>query len=218
MDSQRTVLRQWTSGDNDPSGPWFVVFDSVVSEEATLASTVTKHPIASGASVADHMYDEPDSLVIKAIVSDVLPWSEIEKLQRGLDPDDMYWSEDTRRSVAALERLDRCRRAHEPFYVQTGLRLYKDMVVEKIHYVTDEASGGVLEFEAHLTSVRIVMTNVRLYTPRKDKKTKKGADESSAKGKVEATSEEGTKKSMVSILANWFGHTPKEDPEDEAVF
>lgn len=213
--TQQTVLRQWSSASDDPNGPWFVVFDSTISEDVTLASTVTKHPIASGSPFSDHMYDEPDVLVIKAKVSDVLPWEEIKRVQQGLEPDDMYWSPDTRRSVAALDRLDRCRKAHEPFDVQTGLRLFQNMVCEKIHYVTDEASGGVLEFEAYLSSVKIVFTQVRAYPPRKDKKTKKAADKATDHGEVHSPTVEDESAKMKSILFDWFGHEPVEDLEDE---
>jgi hypothetical protein len=170
-----TIQRAWLSraGLTDANGNavnWSYTFDCVVSEDVSLSSVVTHHPVNSGVSIADHMYDEPDRLTITAIVSDLLPWAALDAKANGGAYSDDYQTQGFSRSMQALAIIDGIRQAHEPFNVQTGLRLFENMVIEKIHYVTDQSTAAVLSFTAELVEVKIVDTQTVTYKMPTEKK------------------------------------------------
>lgn len=46
-----------------------IVLDTVYDNNVSLSSTITTHPIASGDTIADHMYNDPDSMSIRGSFS-----------------------------------------------------------------------------------------------------------------------------------------------------
>ena len=169
------VLRQWRSADG-ADAPWFVVFDTTISEEVTLESKCTEDPVAGGSPINDHMYDLPAKLTLSCVVSDSPPGATYEALGwRSLDQaladgvsavdplTGVALDYKKPRSVVALERLETLRKAHEPFCLKTGLKLFQNVVCLKVHYTTDLKSGNVLAFTAEIQEVRIVNTQTVLY-------------------------------------------------------
>lgn len=184
-----TVIRQITST-VDAATSWAIAFDSVLSEAGRMSTHVTSHPVASGAPVSDHAYDEQPKLTLKAVVSDVLPtrfWAGMngksqEQLEKdGFAPQDPYTKPGQTRSQAALERIEQLRASHELCYIQTGLKLWKDMLCTSVEYETDERTAEVLAFTAEFVGIRIVKTLITKYPPT----PKKGAWKNKDKGKVE---------------------------------
>jgi hypothetical protein len=169
---------------NEDGGDDFAMsFDAVIRESHSLKSTVTSHPVATGVSIADHMYDEPDRLSIDAAVSDIPSWSALNSQNPDLDD----WASTSRsRSQEAFYRLDQLRRRHEPFKVQTGLRLYRNMVITDLQTEQDKGTAAILSFKAELTEVKIVETRTVTYQPRKAGKTKRQADAVADAGKKES--------------------------------
>jgi hypothetical protein len=163
---------------------------------------VTKDPVDTGVSVADHMYDEPAKLTLSAIVSDVLPIEKLLARQNGMAYDDLYEASGFSRSMSALGVLDSLRVAHEPCTYVSGLRRFDNIVVTKIHYTTDKDKSRVLEFTADLEEVIIVNTRTVLYKVPKDKKTKRQVDPPVNEGKKEAEKVEA--KPEEAIPASWL--------------
>ncbi len=176
-----TIIRGFS---NEDGGDDFAMsFDAVIREAHSLKSTVTNHPVATGVSIADHMYDEPDRLTIDAAVSDVPSWAALNS--GNLDLDD--WASTSRsRSQEAFYRLDQLRRQHEPFKVQTGLRLYRNMVITDLQAEQDKGTAAILSFKAELTEVKIVETRTVTYPPRKAGKPKRQAVAVADHGKKES--------------------------------
>jgi len=183
---QKTVaiIRKFYNAD-DSASVWAWSFDAIIRESHQLTSTVVKHPVASGGSIADHIYDDPDKLTIEGKVSDY------DRFEHEGQLADVFKDQALSRSQHAFYMLDSLRRAHEPFNVQTGLRLYTNMVIERLSVDQDKSTSRVCAFKAELTQIVIVETKTRTYkVPAAKKKPKRQASEIDGKGKVETTNKQ----------------------------
>lgn len=154
-----------------------LVFDAVFEESHEAELEVTDNPVETGVVVSDHAYMLPLRLTISAGVSDTpLRTSE----------DDAFAS-DTGRSKRAYELLTELLTRAEPFDVQTGLKLYKNMVCKSIRTSQDKDTSNVLVFYAELREVIIVYTQVVKYPPRKKGTTKRQASAKKDKGEQQGT-------------------------------
>lgn len=150
-----------------------LVFDAVFEETHQADLEVTDNPVETGVVVSDHAYMKPLSLTLCAGVSDVV-------LNEG-DGTDAFAS-DASRSMKAFELLTELQAKAEPFDVQTGLKLYKNMVCTSIRTSQDKDTASVLVFEATLREVLIVYTQAVKYPPRKAGTTKRQAGAKKDKG------------------------------------
>jgi hypothetical protein len=156
-----TVYRRLFGGQD--AGAWSRTFDVVEVEETVLETEVTDNPVETGVSIADHAFDKPIKLTITAGVSDTPP--------PGKDQD-AFAAVGSARSVEAYAWLDRARRAHEPFSVQTGLALYSSMLITSLRTKQDKDSSRVLKFTLELREIVYVSTQTVIY-PAKQAKTKR---------------------------------------------
>ena len=168
-----------------------LVFDAVFSEDHSSDLNVTDNPVENGVVVSDHAYMDPLRVTIQAGVSD----SPI--AVRGSD----QFASGTSRSKKAFDILTDLQRAAEPFDVQTGLRLYKNMVCTSIKALQDKDSSSVLNFVAELREVIIVYTQTVKYKSKKVSKTKNGKVEKSA-GDKHATPKAGATSRQASPVVN----------------
>lgn len=156
---------------------WYA-FDAVFEEGHQSDLEVTDNPVETGVVVSDHAYMKPLQLTLKAGVSDT-PLNDLES--QG-DP----FASDTGRAQRAYELLTALQAKAEPFDVQTGLKLYKNMVCTSIRTNQDKDTDSVLIFEATLREVLIVTTKTVKYPPRK-----KGTTQRQASKKQDAGEQQG---------------------------
>lgn len=162
---------------------WYV-FDAVFEESHQSDLEVTDNPVETGVVVSDHAYMKPLQLTLSAGVSDTpldgygggyqvvdgaLSGGKFDFWSRSA-PNDKFAS-DSGRAKRAFELLTELQRKAEPFDVQTGLKLYQNMICTSIRTKQDKDTANVLVFEATLREVLIVNTRSVKYTP----KAKKGA-------------------------------------------
>ena len=160
-----------------PKGFGGLTFDAVISEDHTLELEVTDNPIETGVSVTDHSYMKPYVLKIEAGVTNTpMPWK--------LLTDSYGFGE--ARSIQAFEQLEALMRTREPFDVQTGLKLYKNMLCVKVNTVQDKFTSNVFKFTADLREVIIVSTQTVEYPPREKGKTDNQASQKKASGEKQA--------------------------------
>jgi len=133
-----------------------LTFDAVFEESHASSLEVTEFPVETGGSISDHAYMKPTQLTISAGVSDVTlrPQS-----------NDPYASQ-AGRAARAYELLLVLQKTAEPFDVQTGLKLYKNMVCVNLQSSQDRLTAGALNFTATLREVVIVSTRSVIYAPR----------------------------------------------------
>lgn len=148
-----------------------LTFDAVVSEQHTATLEVTDIPVESGVSITDHAYVKPYQLVIEAGVSST-------PLRNTGDP---YGTGDAR-VANAHDALLKLQASREPFDVQTGLKLYSNMILQEISTMQDKDTSSVLAFRATLREIIFVNTETVKYPPRKAGTTKNQAGKKKQSG------------------------------------
>lgn len=174
-----------------------LVFDAVFEETHEADLEVTDNPVETGVVVSDHAFMKPLRVKISAGVSDT-PLAAV--------TDDPFAS-DAGRSRRAFELLTELQKRAEPFDLQTGLKLYENMVCTSIRTSQDKDLSGALLFTAELREVIIVYTQVVTYPPRKPGATKRQAGPKKDKGEQQGkeVTEKPKKQSLSKKLADAIG-------------
>ncbi len=174
-----------------------LVFDAVFEETHEADLEVTDNPVETGIVVSDHAFMKPLRVKISAGVSDT-PLAAV--------TDDPFAS-DAGRSRRAFELLTELQKRAEPFAMQTGLKLYENMVCTSIRTSQDKDSSGALLFTAELREVIIVNTETVKYQPRKPGATKRQAGPKKHKGEQQGkeVTSEAQKEKLRGSLANALG-------------
>lgn len=161
-----------------------LTFDAVFEETHESTLEVTDNPVETGVVVSDHAYMKPGKITLSAGVSDT-------PLVVGTT--DVFAS-DSGRAKRAFELLVELQAKAEPFDVQTGLKLYKNMICTSVRTSQDKDTSGALVFTADIREVLIVYTQVVKYPPRKAGATKRQAGAKKDKGEQQGTEQTGAKK------------------------
>lgn len=182
---------------------WFLTggtalqFDATIRESATFRLNVTKNPVETGVTIADHAFMEPISLEIEACVSDFM-------LHPVGDADVDDFASPTSRAAKALQVLQDWQTTAEPATIQTGLRSFQNMVMETFNYSQDAANAGWLNFTATLTEVITVSTRTVVYPPRAEGKAHRQASKKVDSGQKQAElppSAEDTRSKMLKQIS-----------------
>lgn len=164
-----------------------LVFDATFEETHESELVVTDNPVETGVIVSDHAYMAPRKLILTAGVSDIS--------LRGVNSQDAFSSDSSGRARRAFEVLAELQKLAEPFEVQTGLTLYRNMICTHIRTVQDKDSSGVFIFTATLREVIITFTEVTGYPPRKAGATRRQS--SAPKQRGEQQSKEIDRRSLI---------------------
>lgn len=152
-------------------------FDAVFEEQHESELQVTDNPVESGVTVSDHAFMLPRRCTIVAGVTDT---------PLHLTQNDPYIN-GVSRSKEAYRLLLELQESAEPFDVQTGLKLYQNMVCTSIRTTGDKETENSLPFTAELREVQIVTTQTVTYPPRKTGATHQQASKAKAKGEQQGT-------------------------------
>jgi hypothetical protein len=125
-----------------------LVFDATFTEKHESEAEITENPVETGVTIADHMFMKPLRCTITAGVSNT-------PLHKSTN--DPYGGGSSR-AQQALTLLQQLQASFEPFSVQTGLKLYQDMVCKNITFEQDKDTSDAFIFEAELREVIFVTT------------------------------------------------------------
>ena len=155
-------------------------FDAVVEEVHNLDLEITDSPLETGIVISDHAYMKPVVITIKAGVSDT-PLSFLTTLK---NIGDVLSNKESSisRSQKAFNALTDLQKAAEPIDVQTGLKLYTNMMVQSIRTKQDKNSNTAFIFDATLREVIIVDTVAVTYPPRAKGAASEQGDKTKNKG------------------------------------
>lgn len=167
-------------------------FDAVLIEEHTSELEVTDSPVETGESISDHAYMKPKKLRIVGGVGDAV----LNPLTV-LSGNDLYGG-GASRSITAFKLLQELQESREPFNVQTGMKLYSNMVITSLRVSQDKDTAKVGIFECDLREVIIVDTKTVAYTARQAKPTKKAGEK-----QAKEVTDEADKKRIRSIAAQY---------------
>lgn len=147
------------------TGPTMIgdlALDCTVTETHTATSTVTEHPVESGANITDHIRPDPVQLSITGIVSDTPIGAR--EVQRAIEIGGVsvqIKQQETPTSPtgfgrAAWSKLDAMRLAAKPVTVLTRDKKYESMAIVSLTVPKEAKTGGALYFTAQFKQVRIV--------------------------------------------------------------
>lgn len=174
-----------------------LVFDAVFEESHESELQVTDNPVETGVIVSDHAFMKPLRLSITAgVTATPLRKSVTDPFGQGDD-----------RPRRAFELLTELQSLAEPFDVQTGFKLYKNMVCTSIRTAQDKATANAFVFSAELREVLIVNTHWVSYRQLKDKATKQQASKKKEKGEQQGkvVTNTATKKKLKESLSSKAG-------------
>lgn len=120
-----------------------------IEEDSTDELMITRHPVEQGADITDHAYKQPAELVVRA------GWTNSSLSALG--------NEDYCSSIYA--QLLTLQESRAPFSVQTGQRLYTNMLMRAIRKVTNEDTEYALIAEISLQQIVIVPIEVSSVPP-----------------------------------------------------
>lgn len=170
-------------------------FDAVFEEQHLSELEVTDNPVETGVVISDHAFMKPLKLVITAGVSDTL------LRERANDP----FAGSENRAREAFRLLSELQAAAEPFSVQTGFKLYENMVCTSIRTLQDKETANVFLFEAQLREVIIVFTQTVTYPKRKSGPTKQQASKRKEKGEQQGSDVDKKNPGSTSVLSKLKG-------------
>ena len=189
--------------------------DCILNESYRLENRLTTYPIEDGATINDHVIEEPDQLSITGFVTDspVNPWGIIDNVVTTVTS----LGKESRRTTA-FELLEEFMkgtlnesnvRVKTPLTVVTGLKTYENMIVVSLSVPRDARTGDTLRFDAIFKKVNIVKTSITQKPKTENlgaEATDKGEDRLN-KGKVTGTTAGTGAANRVSILksgTNWI--------------
>ncbi len=116
-----------------------IIAEVTVKEQGRDDLTITSHPVERGAAITDHAFKNPATLTIQAGASAAF-------VATGGDLSDFY------------DDLLAMQSSASPLDVQTGKRLYKNMLIKSLSVDTDPATENVIMFTAQLQEIILVDT------------------------------------------------------------
>ena len=167
------------------TGPTLIgdlALDCTVTETHTATSTVTEHPVESGANITDHIRPDPVQLSITGIVSDTPLGSK--QIQRAIEVGGASVqvtqqeppSSATGFGRAAWAKLDAIRTAAKPVKVVTRDKTYDSMALVSLSVPKESKTGGALYFTAQFKQIRIVYNRTTKVVVAKATKSHKKQD------------------------------------------
>ncbi len=183
-----------------------IAFDATISESAKYSAVLTKNPIESGAEVNDHFYLAPRTLALEVGVTNT-PMNENTNdiINQASQLIGTASSASAERRKSALELLKAIQAGGEPFDVQTGLDLHKNMLILDIATVNNAELSGALVAIVTLQEALFTETSVGLL-PREILPTEmKPKAEVKKKGKTQEATGSEFKSNAAALADKIFG-------------
>lgn len=131
--------------------------DASLSETHTYEADVTSYPVESGATITDNVRPKPITVELECIVSDA-PLAVVLQARRQKDLADPAFADSP--STEALDRMVAIRDEREPVTIETGLKVYQNMIMTSFVTTLDKDTGKALKFTASFVQITIV-SNIR---------------------------------------------------------
>lgn len=160
--------------------------DVTIQEQHNDSSTITSHPVERGAAITDHIYRNPNDLVV------VAGWTN-SRLSAILDQS---------RIIRIYEQLLALKESGQPFTVVTGKRIYRNMVMAALATTTDKETENALIVTATMREIIIVETQSTQVPPSQVQSQPQQTQEVTQSGTKQVSTEAKPNKSA---LATIFG-------------
>lgn len=168
------IIRRWRLSINPDGTENALTFDSVIRESHTSELSITDNPVETGVVLSDHAYMQPLKLSMEGAFSNTPIYQEHTGGGVGVivGGDGIKAAADNGlpRASNAWNVLTSIQAMAVPFDVQTGLKLYKDMVILRLSADQEKESVGALFFSADLRQVLYATSQTVTYAPRAPKR------------------------------------------------
>lgn len=114
-----------------------------IEERGTDRTTLTEHPVEQGAQITDHAYQQMPELQIRFGATNSSDQAD----------DETYVSQ-------LYDKLQALQQTRQPFSIQTGKRLYQNMLIVSMELITDEKTETALMLVIICRGLIIVQTSV----------------------------------------------------------
>lgn len=119
-------------------------FDGIININHTRELEITENPVETGASIVDHSYVKPATIMMDVLMSDV---------HRSIYPGQFDGAKS--RSLAAWDVLNKIQSSRIPCSVFTPLGLYNNMLVSSIEATEDASTVHALSAKVTLREIPI---------------------------------------------------------------
>ena len=136
-----------------------LVFDLVLSEDHAFTSTVSAHPVETGADITDHIQKQLQAGKLKGLISNHSIRAGAGSLDR-IDRGAWAGAAGAGRAGAAWEVCRKIWETQQPVTIVTGLDTYKDVAIKNITTSRDAETGDALEIEVSFQQIRRVSLKV----------------------------------------------------------
>lgn len=119
-------------------GTNLITFDTMVAEEHKFTSRVTYYPIERGTIVSDHIFNQPETVVLSGLITDT-PLNIFAQFNR---------------SVAAFNTLIQIFERRQIVDIVTGIKVYRNMAITSLDVPRTVKTGQTLTFHIQLQKVR----------------------------------------------------------------
>lgn len=159
------------------------VADVTIREKHEDVLSITRHPVERGSPITDHAFREPSQLTV------TVGWSN-SSIRALANP---YYVRMVYAQFLALQS------SREPFTVNTGKRIYTNMLIERLSVETDEKTENALIMDVSLREVIIADTQTVTTAPVENMANPQATSPLTNRGAVNNTPINGT----VSSNDNW---------------
>lgn len=128
-------------------------FDAVLRTNHTTTRTITKHPIQTGAAVADHSYQMPAMVSMDIGMSDAM-----DSYSFSSNPNDFVYTTNGSKSVNAYRAFVDLQKKGVPLTLNTKLNRYSNMIISQI--TTDDDYTTAMALKCTITFEEVFITDV----------------------------------------------------------
>ncbi len=144
-----------------------IVPDVTISEEHSDSVTVTKHPVDTGANIADHAYVNP------ATIRCTFGWSDSSRLINSVLDFSIFKGLESTKDV--YEKLIDMLKARQPFELQTGKRKYSNVILTEVRTTTTEDTESCLLVDCVFEEILVASVQTVTLAPEYQKNASKTA-------------------------------------------
>ncbi|HIU85204.1 MAG TPA: hypothetical protein IAC66_07565 [Candidatus Aphodousia gallistercoris] len=144
-----------------------IVPDVTIIEEHTDSVTVTKHPVDTGANIADHAYKNP------AVVRCQFGWSDSSRLINSLLDFSIFKGMQTTADI--YEFLQDLQKKRQPFALRTGKRYYPQVILTELRVSTTAESESCLLVDCTFEELLVARMQIVSLAPEYQKDASKTA-------------------------------------------
>lgn len=129
--------------------------DAALARESSKSVEVTKFPIEDGSVISDHAIRAPDSYRLEGLISNT-PATKREVLEVQIEAGTVVSS----RAQDGRARLEEINDMKLPVTIEAAGRRFENMVMTRISFPEDPATGDVVRFSSSFDQIRTVTTRI----------------------------------------------------------